>query len=207
MGTPLPPPAADPSVPPDMGAPQAQPPGAPSETPESDAANWGDDAAKWKELAQKHEKRARRNADAARQLESTSAELAELKRASQSDAERAVSDARTEGESAAADRYRAVIARHALNAAAAQEQKSVPEAAVGRMNLADLVADDGTVDTDALKEIVSGFAPIAGAKPAGPPPDPAQRANRGRGQGGKQNADDLMAAGADLYRSTFPKQN
>lgn len=194
MATPLPPagpggdtPPADPPKPVD-----------PAAAPEAPEVDWKAEAEKHRALSQKWEQRSKENAEKAKEFDA-------LKRATQTETERAVSDARAEGEKTAAERYRSVIARHALNAAAAQEQKTVPEAAVGRMNLADLVADDGTVDEAALKEIVSGFAPAAGAKPAGPPPDPAQRANRGRGQGGKQSADELLAAGADLYRSTFPK--
>jgi hypothetical protein len=200
MATPLPPSASG-------DTPPAEPPkpAEPAKPPADQEIDWKAEAEKrqaevekHQALSRKHEARAKENADKAREFDA-------LKRETQTETERAVSDARLEGEKTAAERYRSVIARHALNAAAAQEQKTVPEAAVGRMNLADLVSDDGTVDSEALKEIVSGFAPLAGAKPAGPPPDPAQRGHRSRGQGGKQNPDDLLAAGADLYRSTFPK--
>ena len=201
MATPLPPSAAGDTPPADPPKPAdpAKPPADPEVTDwKAEAERRQAEIEKHQALSRKHEQRAKENAEKAKQFDA-------LKRETQTETERAVSDARAEGEKAAAERYRSAIARHALNAVAAQEQRKVSEAAVGRMNLADLVDDDGTVDEAALKEIVAGFAPVAGVKPAGPPPDPAQRAHRSRGQGGKQNADDLLAAGADLYRSTFPK--
>lgn len=174
----------------------------PSGTDGDPEKDWKAEAEKWSAMAKKHEARARDNADKARQYD-------ELERLHQSESERAVSDARTEGEKAAADKYRGQIARHAVVAAAATAKVSIPENALKRMDLTDLVDDDGQVDTDALTELVSGFAPIPDTGTGGPrqlPPDPAQR-GRNRGNGGKTSADDRLAAGAELYRTHFPMKS
>lgn len=210
MGTPLPPQApggfTPPADPPKPADPAPAAPADPGAAP-TVGVDFGDDVEKWKHFARQHEAEERRWRTAA---ETAQAELTKVQRANQSDAERAVSDARAEGEKVATERHRAIIARHALDKIAAQEQRTVSEAALKRLVLADLVDDEGKADEAALKEIVSGFAAAAGATPAAPappPPDPAQRGHRTTGQGGKPNPDDAMAAGRDLYRAYYPKSN
>ena len=196
MTTPLPPaaPSSD-TPPPDPPAPEPPKPTPPK--PAAPETNWQAEAEKWQSLAQKHEKRARENADKAKDYD-------ELKRQTQTESERAVSDARAEGEKAASEKYRSKLARQALNAAAATERRSIPEAAVERMRLADLVDDDGEVDAKALKELVSGFAPLEQAPPE---PTPPRRVTPGQGpRSSSKDRGGSVAAGRDLWAERHQKK-
>ncbi|MEU8136587.1 hypothetical protein [Streptodolium elevatio] len=184
-------------TPPAATPPPAEPP---KPAPPAEGATLADLIAerdKWKALSKKHEAGEKSNADAAK-------ELAELKRQTQSESERSVADARAEGEKAASEKYRSAIARHALNAAAATERVAVPEAVIGRLNLADLVGDDGEVDEAALKELVAGFAPIEQAPPE---PDPRRRVVSGQGpRSSSKDRGGSVAAGRDLYAERHQKK-
>lgn len=146
-------------------------------------------------LRQKHEKRAKENAQKAKDYD-------DLQRQHQTESERAVADARVEGEKTASDKYRSKLAKQALARAAATEQRTIPVAAVERMNLADLVDDDGEVDEKALKELVAGFAPIAAA--------PDERRHVTPGQGSRSTSKDRaagsVASGRELYAERHQKK-
>lgn len=199
MTTPLPPaapsgdtPPADPPKPSDVPSrPQAgQPAEAQAEIERLRAEN-----EKHQALSQKHEKRAKENAQKAKDYD-------ELQRQHQTESERAVADARAEGEKAASDKYRSKLAQQALARAAATEQRAVPAAAVERMNLADLVNDDGEVDEAALKALVDGFAPVA------PAPDERRHVTPGQGSRStsKDRATGSVASGRELYAERHPKK-
>lgn len=181
------PPAADP--------PKPTPPPAPQGTSVAELIAERD---KWQAMAQKHENRAKENAEKAKGYD-------ELKRQTQTETERAVSDARAEGRREAFAETRGVLARSAVVAAAAREQVQVSDAVLDRLNLADLVGEDNTVDEAAVKELVAGFAPLEQAPPESTPP-------RGRvtpGQGSRSSTKDRggsVAAGRDLWAERHQKK-
>ncbi|MEU0940497.1 hypothetical protein [Embleya sp. NPDC005971] len=172
-----------------------------TETPESDAADWGDDSKKWAALAKKHEARARQNAAAAVKLQAVTAELDEVRRQGMSDHERALDEAKVAGRTEAALSFRSQIGRHAIAAAAAEAHVVVPTAALALMDLSALTDDRGEVDADKVAALVSEFAPVA--------QQPDERRHVTAGQGPRSTSKDRstgsVAAGRDLYAERHNK--
>lgn len=192
--------AAEGDTPPAESPPAAEPPkpGPPQPTDwQAEAERLRVENEKNDALRQKHEKRAKENAQKAKDYD-------DLQRQHQTDSERAVADARAEGEQTAADKYRSKLARQALARAAATEQRSIPAAAVERMNLADLVDDDGEVDEAALTALVAGFAPLEQAPPE---PDPRRRVVAGQGpRSSTKDRGGSVSAGRELYAERHQKK-
>lgn len=182
------------------GEPQGTPPAAPPEPPkpsEPKPVDWQAEAEKWKGLSRKHEEQAKANAQAHKDLE-------ELRKQNLTESERAVSDARDQGLKEGRSESRQVIARFAVDAAAAKAGRSVSDAVLARLNLADLVGDDNRVDEAAVQELVAGFAP---ATPGAPPPD--ERRNVATGQGTRSSSKDRggsVANGRELYAERHQKK-
>lgn len=116
------------------------------------------EVAKWKALARKHEGNAKANSEAAK-------ELAALKAANQTDAEKAITEAEQRGRSAAtaevAQKLVAAEVRAALTGVVPD-----PSAVVEDLNLSKYVTDTGDVDQDAVKALREKYVALA-AKPTG----------------------------------------
>lgn len=185
------------------GTPQGEPPAPAAPKPaDPQPIDWKAEAERLRAenekndaLRQKHEKRAKENYEKAQRFDA-------LQRESQTELERAVTDAREEGRREARAESRARIARSEVIAAAAVERRHVSPAVLDRLNLADLVGDDGEVDATALKELVAGFAPIEHA------PQPEERRHVASGQGTRSSSKDRggsVANGRELYAERHKK--
>lgn len=119
------------------------------------------------------EREARKTAE--RQAKELAAQLEELRRESLTDAEKAVAEAREAGRSEALTAANARIVRAEVLAAATGTLKD-PADAVGFLPLDQFtVADDGEVDTEAIKAAIAELVkakPYLGAGPASPSPLP-----------------------------------
>ncbi|MDY7102127.1 MAG: hypothetical protein S0880_13150 [Actinomycetota bacterium] len=123
-------------------------------------------------------------------------ELAELRQANMSDAEKAVADARREGETAATERYRDRLVRTEVRAAAAGRLADPADA----INLLDLAAfevnDDGSLDTDAIAaavdELLTSKPYLAASTPARQPAGSADQGMRGSSAVRQLTREDLI---------------
>lgn len=137
------------------------PPAAAVEPPANPPADPPDPAAeieKWKALSRKHEAQSKANADAAK-------ELAALKAANQTDAEKAIAEAEQRGRSAATAEVAQKLAAAEVRAALTGVVPD-PSAVVEDLNLTKYVTDTGDVDQDAVKALREKYVALA-AKPAG----------------------------------------
>jgi len=126
-----------------------------------------EEAAKWKAMARKHE-----NAAKAGQKE-----LDKLRAASQTDAERAVSEAEARGRQAALADVAQRLAGAEVKAALAGVVPD-PAAIVEDLNLSKYVTSDGEVDSEAVAELRKKYEGLA-AKGKGSTPDPLRQGQRG----------------------------
>ncbi|MEU4579971.1 hypothetical protein [Nonomuraea sp. NPDC023979] len=110
------------------------------------------EVAKWRTMSRKHEANAKA---AAKQLE-------DLQAANLSDAEKAVAEARAEGERAAVTKLSARLASAELAAEAAKAGAQLPDTEF--INMSRFVTSDGDVESDAIKAFVKSL-PKAGDKP------------------------------------------
>lgn len=159
---PTPPPAAPPAPTPDPVTPPADPP------PETD----------WKAEARKWEKLAKDNRNAATELD-------KLRTATMSEQEKAVSDAKAEGRTAAATEYGTKLAKAEFKAAVAAAGVDLGEAA-DLIDTTQFLDDKGEVDEAAIKKAVAKLAKLApkagaprsgGDTPPGGPGNPTTRPN------------------------------
>ena len=141
-------------------APPAEPaePAAPAATPdEGQEPDTGSDLAaeveKWKTHARKHEERAKANSDAAK-------ELAELKKQSMSEQEKAVDQAKAEARAAALAEFGGKVAAAEVRAAAAGRLSTDQiNALLENLNVARFLDDSGEVDRSKVDAFIDGIAP------------------------------------------------
>jgi len=113
-----------------------------------DDKDWKAEAEKWKGFSRKHE-------DAVKKLRE---EVENLKNASMSDAEKALADARKEGESSGLKKAIERVVKAELKAAAAEKGVKLPD--LDALNLAKFADDDGEVDSDAVEKFISTLSPV-----------------------------------------------
>jgi hypothetical protein len=176
MSTP-PPPAPEATPPAGPPVPPVQPPAAPSVPPVPPATGEPD----WKAHAKEWEKRARENSKAA-------ADLAELKKQSMTDQEKAVEAAKAEGRTAAATEYGARLAAAEFRAAVAAAGLDLGEAS-DLIDKSQFVTDTGDVDDTAIKAAVAKLAKLAPARGPG-----RSGGDFGGGPGGAPDIDQQIAA-------------
>lgn len=138
---------------PETGDPAA-PTTDPAVEPETDLAA---EVEKWKGLARKNEDRAKQNAEAAKRLR-------EVERDAMSEQERAVDEARTQAERAAAERYGSKLVAAEVRAAAAGRDIDA-DALLDGISTSRFLTDDGEVDRDALSQWIDRVAPVRDDKP------------------------------------------
>lgn len=139
---------------------------------------------KWKNLARKHEERAKANAKA-------QAELDQLREASASEQDKAISAARKEAAAEAAKAFGARLAEAQFRVAAAGRLDS--DQLEGLLEVVDLkrfVDDNGDPDIDAITAAVSRVAPKSVDQ--GIPPDDHQGAGSGSHEHMALNGDPLL---------------
>lgn len=152
------------------------------------------EAEKYKALMRKHEQRAKENATAAK-------ELAELRKQSMSDQERAVEEASAKARAEERVRLAGKLARQGFLAAAAGR---IPNAAdvADDLNLGKYVGEDGEIDESGLAQLVERLAP---PKPEKKPDPEQQEKSKGRGfdQGargtGATGKGSSVASGRDMW--------
>lgn len=119
----------------------------------TDETDWKAEAEKWKALSQKHEGRAKSNVAAARELD-------QLKKATQTDTEKAVSEAEERGRQAARVEAAERLAGAEIKAALAG---IVPEPAtiVEDLKLAKYLTEDGEVDDEKVAALKAKYEALA----------------------------------------------
>ncbi|MEV0823845.1 hypothetical protein [Nonomuraea rubra] len=127
------------------------------------------EVAKWRTMSRKHEANAK----------ATSKQLEELQAANLSDAEKAIAEARAEGERTAVTKLSTRLASAELTAEAAKAGAQLPD--VEFINFGKFVGTDGDVDADAVKAFVKSL-PKVGGKPKF---DPDALGGSGDGSGSK----------------------
>lgn len=149
------------------------------------------DTTDWKAEARKHEKRAKENAAAAKRARELEAELNQYREASQSETERAISAARREAEKETAARYTRQLATAEVRAAAGGKLQD-PNDAVRLIDLDDHIGQDGSVNTDSLRDAIDQLIkekPYLGIQKARPASfDGGQRAGSAPANGDDFNA-------------------
>lgn len=136
-----------------------------SEPTGTEPAEGNDDGSdpKWKSLSRKHEteaaKERRRNAALEKRL-------AELEKANMSETEKAVANAKTEGEKAAAAKFANRLALAEFKAAAAIKGIDFDEIE-DLINVSGFVDESGEIDSDAIKKRVGQLAKRFGSAPNG----------------------------------------
>lgn len=144
----------------------------------------------WKHQARKHEDRSKATAD----YDAIKAELATLKAATQTDAEKAIEAAKTEAAAQAEERVRKslaprLVAAEFRAACAGRISDERLAAILEPLDTTKFLAGDGEVDTDKVKAFVDGIAPASDGKKW---PD--------MGQGRRQSQ---KATGVDAGRELF----
>ena len=137
------------------------------------------DAAKWKALARKHEKAAKANAT----------KLAELEKASMSDNEKAVAEAKDQGRQEARTEVGIKLAQARIEAALAKFVDD-PSVITEDLNLAAYVTETGDVDEDRVQALKAKYAALL--KP-GQPTGSADGGPRGTSKPGQLTRDDLKS--------------
>jgi hypothetical protein len=145
-----------------------------------------DDAAKWKALARKHEKEAKR-------LQGLEAEMESLRKAQQSDADKAVEKARKDAEDAARKDERSKADRRIVRAGVrevAATKLNDPGDALVHLDLEDFsVDDDGEVDRKAITKAIDELLktkPYLAKDKEKPKPGSADGGARNNGDGKDQ---------------------
>ena len=123
--------------------------------------NWQQEAEKWKGLAQKHEARAKTNATAANELD-------QLRKATMSEQEKAVAEARAAADREAAVKYGARLVDAEVRAAAAGRNIDVAALLEG-VDRSRFLDDDGEPLVKEITAWLDRVAPVAEATPAGFP--------------------------------------
>jgi hypothetical protein len=137
-------------------------------------------ADKWKNLSRKHEQT----------WKETSKENETLRQSLMTDQEKALEAAKAEGRSAALSEVGRRLAAAELRVAAATAGVALPEAVAGLLDVSQLLAADGTPDTDAINTLVGSLGSVK-------PPAPTFAQNTGvgpqgsTGQQGQLTQDDL----------------
>jgi multidrug efflux pump subunit AcrA (membrane-fusion protein) len=127
--------------------------------------------------------------------------------AAKTDAEKAIEAARKEGETTALERANGRLVSSEARAIAAEQKFRNPGTAVKLLDLSGVnVADDGTVDANAIKTRLKELAEaepylIDDGKKSTPKPDPAQG-----GAGGSKKGSLVGLSGGDLYDRLHPKK-
>lgn len=141
------------------------------------------------------EKLRRENAEARTKLRKAEEQAEEQRKASMSDAARAVAEAEARGRTSATQALGQRLARSEYLAAAALRNPQYDTSSVlDDINLARFVGDDGEPDVDAIKASVSRLVPEGTTRPATPRPDP--------GQGPRPAAPDADAAEYEQFYPT-----
>jgi len=194
-GDPTPPPSGDPTPNPEP-TPPADPP----------APDPGDDEPLGEGGKRALEAERQRAAAFEKQLKAQAAELDKLRQATMSDQEKALADARSEGEKAAEERWRDRVGQASVRAAAAGKFASPEDAHLFLDEIP--FTDDGQVDNDALEAKLAAVleskpylaAANPGATPAVPPAVPT--GPRG-GQGPQLTKDDVKKMSPDEVTAAF----
>ncbi|MBT2467849.1 hypothetical protein J7E97_08170 [Streptomyces sp. ISL-66] len=151
------------------------------------------EAEKYKALMRKHEARAKENATAAK-------ELAELRKQSMSDQERAVDEASAKARTEERVRLAGKLARQGFLAAAAGRIPNATDVA-DDLNLGKYVGEDGEIDESGLASLVERLAPPKPEKK--PDPEPEKQKGRGFDQGprgtGASGKGSSVATGRDMW--------
>ena len=148
-------------------------------------------AAYWKHHARKHETAAKSAAE----------KIAEFERASLSDSEKAIAEAKDAGKAEAmAELNTKVLEAHVDAFIAANKLKREDVPAIDALDLTKFLTDENDVDTDRLATVLATLAPTTG--PGGSGPDMGQ-GGRGSGAGGSSSG---VAAGRDLFASRHGKK-
>lgn len=166
--------------------------GFPAETPVAEMTA-EQQVAYWRHQARKHEKRSKERSD----YDEVKAELDQLKQAQMTESERAIEDARKEGEQTAAQKYTAKIAKATLHGALATLgfQADEIEDKLSYVDLTKFVTDNGEVDSDTVQRYLDDIAP---KQDDGSWPDIGQ-GNRGNGNNNKRLGGSVEA-GRELRR-------
>lgn len=118
---------------------------APGGGDEKNADYWQKAAEKWKALSRKHE-------DAEKALKN---EVTNLKTASMSDAEKAIADARKEGEASTLKKVTERLVKAELKTIAAEKGATLPD--LDALNLAKFATDEGDPDEEAIGKFVESL--------------------------------------------------
>lgn len=179
----------DDNAPTDGGAPDTG--GTPDPTGVPDATDYKAEAEKWQALARKHEDRAKANSSAAKELE-------ELRKASMSEVERAVAEAKAAGRAEAIAEVGTQLVDAELRAAAAGRLADAQlDVLLQGLNRAAFLGADGTVDRASVVKFVNGIAPAAkeeNSTSTGNPFDFGQGARGGDRNEMPLNGDPILAA-------------
>lgn len=134
------------------GGADDDPPDDPPDDPD-DPPDEPEDKVDWKAMARKHEREAKR----------TAAELDKVRKANQSDQEKAIDAAKDEGRRTALGEAGQRLAAAEIKAALAGIVPD-PKAIVEDLNLAKYVNDEGEIDEDAVKALREKYAALNGRK-------------------------------------------
>lgn len=148
----------------------------------------------WKSHARKHERQAKKSSKRVEELE---AELTKFREATQSEQEKAISQARKEAAEEAKSEVLAELRKERLSASVARHAAGKfadVEDAIRLLDLddADIFDEDGKVDNDNLKQALTDLLdrkPHLAASPVGK--KPAGDADAGKGKGGSQSLEDM----------------
>jgi len=153
-------------------------------------------AAYWKHQSRKHEDTAKARAD----YEAIKAERDQLKASTQTDAEKAITDARADerakAEKDTAGKYQARLVAAEVKAALASTKFPADKIA-GQVEFLDhtkFLTADGEVDADKVKQYAAGLAPTGGTWP-----------DMGGGKRGRNTTGKGVSAGADMYAASRGK--
>jgi hypothetical protein len=125
----------------------------PAQEPDTAAETTTEDSTDWKAEARKWEQRAKENRAAA-------AELEKQRKASMSEAEKAVAEAEERGRTAAASEFGKRLARTEFDAVAGRRNPDFDTAsALEYVDLGKFVGEDGEPDTKAIKAAVERLVP------------------------------------------------
>lgn len=110
--------------------------------------------------------KAERN-EANKALKTLQRELEQVRKASMSEAEKAVAEAEQRGRSSALTEYGKRLARSEFNAAAARRNPAFDTAALDYLDLSRFVGDDGEPDSKAISEAIERLVPTSDGRPRG----------------------------------------
>jgi len=112
----------------------------------------------WKFQARKHENTVKSRADYD-QLKQAAAELAQLKAANATAEEKALENARLQGENIGAQRYVKAAVRGEIRASAPHLKPEQVDELLSIIDTSAVLRDDGEVDAEKVGKIISSFAP------------------------------------------------